>query len=223
MTNKKAGAKALAPATTLQVQAGVDGIKEGMNHSQCLAAMATRSSLSAFSLHKYAGGNDVEVMDLMAELKKAGTEVVAGDLSRVEKMLTNQAIVLDNMFNNLAQRASQQESLKGIEVFLRLAMKAQAQSRATAEALAEIKNPAPYIRQANIAQGHQQINNTYAGERARGEIVESAPNKLLEAENHGQRLDTRAQGATGRADQKLETVGAVQRPQKRSRQSQGGS
>ena len=164
----------------------------------------------------------LEYQTILKAVKKAGAEVVAGDLSRVEKMLTNQAIVLDNIFNNLAQRASQQESLKGIEVFLRLAMKAQAQSRATAEALAEIKNPAPYIRQANIAQGHQQINNTYAGERARGEIVESAPNKLLEAENHDQRLDTRAQGAPSRADQKLETVGAIERPQKRSRQSQGG-
>jgi hypothetical protein len=39
--------------------------------------------------------------------------------------------------------------------------KPQAQCRATIEALAEIKNPRPvaFVKQANIAQGPQQVNN----------------------------------------------------------------
>lgn len=241
MKDKEMSKEIMAPTTTSQVQAGVDGIEEGMTHSQCLAVMATRSSLTAITMQSYGGGGDgVETMDLMAELKKAGNEVASGDLTRIEKMLTNQAIVLDNMFNSLAQRSLQQDGLKGTEVFLRLALKAQAQSRATAEALAVIKNPAPYIRQANIAQGHQQVNNTYANAprltdapprddfsqqyapaRARTKIVQSAPNKLLEAD-HGQRLDTRAPSAAGRADQGMETVGAVHRSKKRGRQGHGG-
>lgn len=44
--------------------------------------------------------------------------------------------------------------------------------------------------------------------RARNVLLR--PNKLLEAE-HGNRLDTRAQAATDRADQDLETLGAVHR------------
>ena len=47
------------------------------------------------------------------------------------------------------------------ESYLRLALKAQAQSRATVEALAEMKNPHPvsFVKQANIAHGNQQVNN----------------------------------------------------------------
>ena len=45
---------------------------------------------------------------------------------------------------------------------MRLALKAQAQARSTAEALALLKNPQPYIRQVNVTTGPQQVNNTYA-------------------------------------------------------------
>ncbi len=72
---------------------------------------------------------------------------------------------------------------------MRLALKAQAQARSTAEALALLKNPQPYIRQANIANGHQQVNNTYASASAHTGIptgaknFESAQNRLLEAQS----------------------------------------
>ena len=97
---------------------------------------------------------------------------------------------------------------------MRLALKAQAQARSTAEALALLKNPMPYIKQANMTTGPQQVNNTYAGgtsersarAKAGAGNFHSEPNKLLEAD-HGQRLDIGAQAAAGRANQKLETVG----------------
>ena len=46
-------------------------------------------------------------------------------------------------------------------MYKRQALKAQAQCRATLEALAEIKNPRPvaFVKQANISGGHQQVNN----------------------------------------------------------------
>lgn len=52
------------------------------------------------------------------------------------------------------------EYLNQVELNLRLALKAQAQCARTVEVLAAMKNP-PIIfaNQANIAQGHQQINN----------------------------------------------------------------
>ena len=80
----------------------------------------------------------------MAEMKRAGNEVVAGDLGRIEAILAHQALTLDAIFNNMAQRAHKQETLKGLEVLMRLALKAQAQVRSTAEALALLKNPQPY-------------------------------------------------------------------------------
>lgn len=192
--------------------------------SQALAKLATTSVLSAVTLKRYSGAGDaLEVPDLVTEMRRAGDEVVAGDMGRVERMLVNQAMTLDSIFNDMAQRSGRQDSYKGIEVLMRLALKAQAQARSTAEALALLKNPMPYIKQANIAQGHQQVNNTYASASghtsAKGDVLEqsaqgrthagnfqSEPNKLLEAD-HGQRLDIGAQAAAGRANQKLETVG----------------
>ena len=190
-------------------------VEDGSTTSQALAKLATTSVLSAVTLKRYSGAGDaLEVPDLVIEMRKAGDEVVEGNMGRVERMLANQAMTLDAIFNDMAQRSGRQDTYKGIEVLMRLALKAQAQARSTAEALALLKNPAPYIRQANMTTGPQQVNNTYAGstlERsARAQAgagnSQSEPNKLLEAD-HGQRLDIGAQAAAGRANQKLETVG----------------
>ena len=190
-------------------------VEDGSTTSQALAKLATTSVLSAVTLKRYSGAGDaLEVPDLVIEMRKAGDEVVDGNMGRVERMLANQAMTLDAIFNDMAQRSGRQDTFKGIEVLMRLALKAQAQARSTAEALALLKNPAPYIRQANMTTGPQQVNNTYAGgtlERsARAQAgagnSQSEPNKLLEAD-HGQRLDIGAQAAAGRANQKLETVG----------------
>ena len=175
------------------------------NQSEKLAELATDGALTAITLQAYAGGGkELGVTELLAAMRKAGAETVAGDMGRFERVLTHQFLTLDALFNNLAQRSGRQDSFKGIEVLMRLALKAQSQARATAETLALMKNPMPYIKQANIANGPQQVNN---GQQATGAgNFQSEPNKLLEAD-HGQRLDIGAQAAASRANQKLETVG----------------
>lgn len=182
--------------------------------SQTLAKFATTSVLSAVTLKSYSGAGDaLEVSDLVPQMKKAGDEAAAGDLGRVERMLANQAMTLDAIFNNMAQRSYRQENFKGIEVLMRLALKAQAQARSTAEALALLKNPMPYIKQANMTTGPQQVNNTYAGTPSHSGIqsgagnFQSEPNKLLGEADHGQRLDIGAAAATGRVNQKLAALG----------------
>ena len=84
-----------------------------------------------------------------------------GDLKRLEAMLTAQAHTLDAIFNNLARRAINTEDMNQLEPYLKLALRAQSQCRATWEALATIKNPPVmgYVRQANVAHGPQQVNN----------------------------------------------------------------
>jgi hypothetical protein len=90
---------------------------------------------------------------------------------------------------------------------MRLALKAQSQSRATVETLAAIKNPpVVYARQANFAAGHQQVNNGVQASGARE--IESPPTKLLEAD-HGERMDTGTTSAARGANQAMETVGAL--------------
>ena len=67
-----------------------------------------------------------------------------------------------------------------LDANLRLALKAQAQCRATLEALAAIKNPQPvfFVRQANIAHGPQQVNNGATADVSRAEQSKNQPNKL---------------------------------------------
>lgn len=159
---------------TMQVIGGtVEGLTEGMSQSQMAAELATRGAMSAMTLTGYTRVQGLETADMLASLKKAGDEVVGNDMSRVERTLANQFITLDAMFNDLAQRASQHTDYRGIETLMRLALKCQAQSRNTAEALAEIKNPTRFIgHQTNVAHT-QQVNNQfseqYAHTRAGGE------------------------------------------------------
>ncbi len=214
-TPKKTPAATPAKTDTndYKIKAEEWGFTRGDTDSQVMAALVTRSAMTATTYKAYAGGGDaLEVTDLMGELRKAGEEVAGGNMGRVEKMLAHQALTLDAIFNNMAQRSASQSTFKGIEVLMRLALKAQAQCRSTAEALALLKNPMPYIRQANMATGPQQVNNGYAGTPSHTGIqsgagnFQSEPNKLLEAD-HGQRMDFGAQAAAGRVNQTVEAVG----------------
>ncbi|WP_396179960.1 hypothetical protein [Flavobacterium sp.] len=165
-------------------------------------------------------GQEVGLTMILESLNERVEKINAGDLSMVESMLFSQASALQTMFASLARRGSAQEYLKQYQTYMGLALKAQAQSRATLEALIELKQPRQqptFVKQANIAAGHQQVNNTYATTQSHTGIGSHAansqtePNKLLEA-RHGERLDFGAQGQAGRADQDLEAVGAVNRP-----------
>jgi len=82
-------------------------------------------------------------------------------MSSVEAMLYGQAMTLQTMFTSLVRQAASETGLKQYQAKLTFALKAQAQCRSTLEALAEIKNPRPvsFVKQANIANGPQQVNN----------------------------------------------------------------
>jgi hypothetical protein len=160
---------------------------------------------------KFAG--EIDLGELAKELHDRVTEVQAGDMKPIEAMLFSQALTLQTIFTNLARRAATQEYLKQFETHLVLALKAQAQCRATLTALAEIKNPRPvsFVKQANIANGPQQVNNgganseQYAHARTHAGKTEAAQNELLEHQ-HGNTLDGGAQGTSGGANQEVEAV-----------------
>lgn len=142
-------------------------------------------------------GSDLE--DLFVAVSGVAERVKSGDLGDAETMLAAQIVSLNAMFANLALRAHQAELLDPFERYLRLALKAQAQCRATAETLAVMRNPPVFAKQANVVNGPQQVNQTAYltatdGSRARAGDG-SEPIKVL-GEGHGERLDT---GATGRA------------------------
>lgn len=153
------------------------------------------------------------LIDSLAEQTRASSD---GDLRRAEAMLTAQAHTLDAIFNNLARRAALNmgEYMQACETYLKLALRAQSQCRATWETLSTIKNPplVGYARQANIAHGHQQVNNAspIPKDASRAGKNPNLQNKLLE-EHDAKRLDTRATGTAGTAHPAMATLGEVDR------------
>ena len=109
------------------------------------ARLALMPSLNgAAVIHAYQGGvmgKDVDVNLMVDHLRTTFTEVKEGDLHTMEAMLISQATALQTIFTSLARRAQEQEYQKNLESFLGLALKAQAQSRATISALVDLKYP----------------------------------------------------------------------------------
>lgn len=212
MAAKKSSLKKAPTATPAKKAASVAPKTETMRPHQVVLSSNTQNAVGIFSWSKFAG--EVELQGLCNDLDEQAAKVEAGNMQPVEGMLFRQAKTLETMFTSLARRAANNDGLKQFQVNLTLALKAQAQCRATLEALAEIKNPrsVQFVKQANMTTGPQQVNNAYAGtpshsgKQSRTENFQSEPNKLLEAD-HGQWLDTRAQSTAGRANQKLEAVG----------------
>jgi hypothetical protein len=167
--------------------------------------------------HARSAGEELDATEALAVMREQARAVQAGDLSGLEETLTAQAMALNAIFGEMAWRAAvnMYECIPATEIYLRLGLKAQAQCRATIQTLAEMKNPHPvaFVRQANITNGPQQVNNGVSGPApARGGITENLATELLEM-NHEPRLDTGAAGTAGGAHSELATVGAVLRPQ----------
>lgn len=156
---------------------------------------------------------DVDLGELAKGVREKVDDLAGGEMRSIEAMLYGQAKTLDMIFVNLARRAANQEYLTQFQAHLTLALKAQAASRATLQALAEVKNPRTptFVRQTNVANGPQQINNGMSPgtAHARTEEPATSPNGLLEAPQHGNVLEPGAQGAAGRADPVLAPVGEV--------------
>ena len=174
-----------APGGALRVQPNEDETE-----GQTLARIATAPTfLAASAIERFTSvGREIPFAELMGELGKQVEAVQGGNLARAESLLVSQAHTLDAIFNQLASRAALNmgQYMGAAETYLRLALKAQSQCRTTLETLAAIKNPiAPtFVKQANIANGPQQVNNgaaTFPNNthgRAHGKS-EGEPNELL--------------------------------------------
>ena len=123
--------------------------------------------LGAFATNTFQKGSDLppEMISLQYTkelLEDAFKQVKEGDLSILEETLLNQAFSLNIAFTNLATRANRQTDLTTMQMLMNLAFKAQNQSRATIDSLRNLKQPnqTAFIKQTNIAHGHQQVNNS---------------------------------------------------------------
>ncbi|WP_189492359.1 hypothetical protein [Formosimonas limnophila] len=172
---------------------------------------------------------ELDAQQLLDDIQASIELVQNGNMKDLEAMLVGQAKALQTMFVSMANRANNQQYLKQFTTYMNLALKAQTQSRATIQALVELKYPRQVIvtQQANIANGHQQVNNSAA---ASGQFSEqyaymhagknqSETNKVLESnhdntkdtKNQPQRLDSRTTKTAISSHTPLETVAAVNR------------
>ncbi len=179
-----------------EIKKGKEGEASTSSPENKARAALLASVNSAIVIDTYQGnimGSDPDLLTLVDGLNNTFKEVKAGDLSGMEAMLISQATALQTIFTSLARKAHSQTYQKHYEAFLGLALKAQAQSRATITALVDLKYPrqATYVKQANIAHGAQQVNNgtapqsngvNYAQAHTPAKEIENSQNKLLDRE-----------------------------------------
>jgi hypothetical protein len=112
------------------------------------------------------------------------------------------------------------------QAYLALALKAQAQSRATISALVELKYPrqATFVKQANIAHGPQQVNNGMVANTIPASEPKTLQNELLVEANHERtKVDAGTTPTATRSHPAMETVETVNRAKKPRRQGRGSA
>lgn len=213
-------------------QNGTESVKTDVTTSAEKARFATTPAVQAVAVmapyQESFVGKEVDLNLIMQSLNKTFEDVANGDLSAMESMLVSQATALQTIFTGLARRAHEQSQQKNFEAYLGLALKAQAQSRATISTLVDLKYPrqATFVKQANIANGPQQVNNGLSSvestQLSGAKKLRVEQNKLLEADD-GQRssgVDAGEAKKAERSHSRLAAMEPVHRPQKR--RGQGG-
>lgn len=183
--------------------------KEKAEHTAKVTLLPSANAAAVVEVYGKIFGEQ-DICELVDHLKTKFDEVKEGDLHHCEAMLVGQAHALQSIFVNLARRAVIQDHLKNYETFLRLALKAQNQSRMTLETLAAIKNPpVVFAKQANINQGNgnQQVNNGTPAPASHAGKTINQQNELLEVQHGGETLDTRTTGATIGKNNAMAAVG----------------
>lgn len=195
--------------------------KEGHSEAETFADAAQSAVVSNVITHRLFE-KDVGEINLTASCKvmrERVSKVQTGDLSEIEETLIAQTVTLNAIFNTMARRAALNMGahLQATETYMRMALKAQAQSRATMETLAEIKYPksATFVKQQNNAY-QQQVNNsnhdnfkTNTRTHAHGNYQNPA-NELLTEASH-EKLDARGTRKASGINQDLEAMVEINR------------
>lgn len=206
-------------------------LEEGKTREELLAKCATDGVAgNAFVTMMYSAGAGLsegdELLPLCEQLHSSIKRTKSGSIEQAEELLTAQATSLNAIYVECARRAALNMGHypDATDKYLRLALKAQSQCRTTLESLAEIKSPraVAFVKQANIANGHQQVNNGVSASEpeptgTREETTITQVELLEDQSGNVTRLDARAPGKTGRSNPTLEAVGAVHRTANRRR------
>lgn len=131
--------------------------------AKSILAPSFRHGATACQLHKAHFGTMETAPGIgdYAEIFRAGgTEATKGNMALANRLLAAQALTLDNIFTEMARRMALNmgEYLGATETYARIAMKAQAQSRATLETLAKLHQPREQtVRHVHVNEGGQAV------------------------------------------------------------------
>lgn len=184
--------------------------QQAMTEEALNAAVSNAVTTAAFLRPSWPSVGVTEAAEVL--LAKASA-VHGGDLREAETVLIAQATTLNTLFLELTRRAglNMGANLQATDTYMKLALKAQNQSRMTLETLAAIKNPpVVYARQANFANGNQLVNNGVpmqpASHAAKAEVIQ---NELEHSD--GQRLDIGSAATPSTTHSHCEALGALNR------------
>jgi hypothetical protein len=122
-----------------------------------------RHAVGAASFAGKVLGKDFEgpgLMDYVSHMEEVTAKAEGGDLAIASRLLASQAVTLDSMFTELARRAALNmgEYIEAAERYGRLALKAQANSRATLETLAKLHHPREQtVKHVHVNEGGQAV------------------------------------------------------------------
>lgn len=147
---------------------------KAMNQAMAESVLSPEFSASVV-VTAYAKSSSLDQIAVMEQLQVQHASLGAGNLAQAENMLMSQAVALQTIFTSLAARAISSSSAEQMQSMLGLALRAQSGSRATLQALGELKNPrhAIFMKQSNIAHGPQLVNNGPGPTRTQEEIAVS--------------------------------------------------
>jgi hypothetical protein len=196
------------PRKAVTCQSGPSIDEQGRNYAELITSAELAAYRVIGMMQPKNLADEIDTPTLLATLRDQAAAVQGGDLAHAEAMLTNQASSLQALFVRLTERAMEQTHMPNLEGFMRLALRAQSQCRATLETLSAIKNPPiVYARQANVTTGPQQINNGIAVPSQAREI--ESEQTQLSGGSHELLPDARASGQASRVNPALETLGKV--------------
>jgi hypothetical protein len=201
--------KKLAIEPTIKTTLTIEKDKNKTKERQFAEVVLSSTNINTITTLGYAQtsiNGEASLQDAIAVMNESVAKVNDGDTKALEARLIAQVSSLDAIFNSLALKSIASETMSKLEVYMRLALKAQAQCARTIEVLASMKNPPLVIaKQANIAQGHQQVNNkNYNSEGiVYAEKPVSGHNKLIEANNGSTTMDISTAQSTSAKDKAM--------------------
>ncbi len=151
------------PAVGAESPAGCDeqvASDRRKNLAECAVAPALRHAHLIGSFSEPVMGNEANWTDNVEALGDKMRDVARGNKRTTSNMLTAQAITLDTVFTEMLRRAGNNmgQFPDAAERYMRMAMKAQAQSRATLDTLARLHQPREQtVKHVHVGAGGQAV------------------------------------------------------------------